>query len=273
VQEFTRPLDFSIKMRQTSGKPECGVVSLFPNSKARHSGYGAGVGWWSNQFGTSAGGKFMGNKVIVHKAAWQTVRIYAAADGKVYYYLNGGLERTITDNKLTKGVIRLGNGCADWEYKDIVLKDKKDTGCANPRQVTVDLGAYYSVAGVTIFNYIGEPARKYCGQKLVISASGAFEGEETAVWDPTEKWGPEETADGHTHVFSPQVARHVRYFCAGNNQDQRGTHLISMDIWGLRDKAPNPQWVNIDQLPGVTVDPGPGVMNACPIAPHPLYHR
>jgi hypothetical protein len=228
VQQFTRPLDVSIKMRQTSGKPECGVVSIFPDSSTRHSGYNAGLGWWGNGFGTAVGGKPHKTKIIVHKAAWQTVRIYAAADGKVYYYLNGALERTETDSKYTKGGIRLGNNCVGWQYKDIVVK----TGQGQNRQ--------------------------YCGQRLAGSTDGFFEGEETELWTPRTKFGPVETSQGHKHAFQPVLARYVRYWCARNSVDN-SVNMLEAAIWGLPDAMPNPDYVNIDQQKGVLVIVGPGM--------------
>ena len=55
-QVFTRPADLSIQIRQNGGSSECGVVSLFPQSNTRHSGYNAGVGWWRKYFGAGIDG-------------------------------------------------------------------------------------------------------------------------------------------------------------------------------------------------------------------------
>ena len=101
-KRFNRPLDMTVQMRQVSGSPECGVVAMFPTSKARHSGYNAGIGWWSNGFGTGAPSPQRAI-IHVHKKDWQTVRIYAAADGNVYFFLNGGLEKVVKDTKYSSG--------------------------------------------------------------------------------------------------------------------------------------------------------------------------
>jgi hypothetical protein len=55
-QTFHRPADMSIQIHQQGGGHECGVVSLFPRSRTRHSGYNAGVGWWGRYFGAGVNG-------------------------------------------------------------------------------------------------------------------------------------------------------------------------------------------------------------------------
>ena len=50
------------------------------------------------------------------------MRIYAAADGNVYFFLNDGLECVVKDNQLSGDVIRLGNNCRDYHYKNLILK-------------------------------------------------------------------------------------------------------------------------------------------------------
>eukprot|EP01047_Picozoa_sp_COSAG01_P073001 COSAG01_NODE_11768_length_1862_cov_217.705048_1_plen_151_part_10 len=63
------------------------------------------------------------------------------------------------------------------------------TSCAQALYMTVDLGAFYEVGSVTVWNYYGD-TRKYCGQKIALSATGSFAGEETVVYDTKQGYGP-----------------------------------------------------------------------------------
>ena len=129
-ETFHRPLDVTVQMRQShgSGSGECGVVSVFPSNEARHSGYNAGMGWWSNRFGAGNGNAHAHGAGVNHANNWHTVRINIAADGKTYYYLNGQLRHTVSDNSAwSAGHIRFGNNCRSFEYKDL-----KVTSTANP---------------------------------------------------------------------------------------------------------------------------------------------
>ena len=105
-------------MRQAhnSGSPECGVVAVFPDSTARHSGYNAGIGWWSDHYGVGHAAATEKSNLI-HGNQWQTVRINVAADGNTYFYLNGELEHTTTDDLGSSGSIRFGNNCRDFDYR------------------------------------------------------------------------------------------------------------------------------------------------------------
>jgi hypothetical protein len=131
-QTFRRPLDVSAKIRQTSGGNECGVMQLFPRNGARHTGYNAGVGWWRNHFGAGVDGRIgrRGNNAGNNLRAWHTVRINAAADGKVYFYINGQLRYSIVDNRYKSGHIRFGKGCRDYQIKDVQVCTGVN-GCLN----------------------------------------------------------------------------------------------------------------------------------------------
>ena len=315
------------------------------------------------------------------------MRIYAAADGNVYFFLNGGLEKVVKDTKYTSGIIRLGNSCRDFEYKGIIVKggdgpkeppkhrwksnfgsfaymfdgccrgalaktwkvigkldtqecqhrcildpkcnaivvngcnqdplcgglcyhfygngqgpilngkcvtngdqvcykrnrvpfvnldqlkgatvvlgpgmSQKDpksfidmnpspasypkspigssTSCQDPRYVTVDLGNYYEVQSATIWNYYAD-SRTYCGQKIALSKTGAFTGEEEVVWNPadptnlppgspqetpTHSYGPAERKEGNHHAWTPAVARYLRYYSSRSNINT-GVHMVEI---------------------------------------------
>ena len=128
-QTFTRPADVTVKLRQNGGDSECGVISVFPQTTAQHSGYTAGIGWWGNEagspghFGAGVDGsiaRYGDNNGTT--STWHTVRINVAADGKVYYYLDNELRYTLADNKYNSGIIRLGNSCRDYQYKVVNVK-------------------------------------------------------------------------------------------------------------------------------------------------------
>ena len=116
-----RPAVLTLKMRQDDARsPECGVAALFPDSTSRHSGYNIGLGWWGNGFGVGAPGAERGSN-FVHGSDWHEVAIDANADGNVYMYLNGVLTKTYANNAYTSGVVRLGNNCRNFQYKDITV--------------------------------------------------------------------------------------------------------------------------------------------------------
>ena len=99
--------------------------------------------------------------------------------------------------------------------------------CATQAYVTIDLGAPQSLTGVTIWHYYGN-SRAYCSQKLAISDSGAFAGEEVVVYDTgtcsgwcsfpivcdggtsgdctPDNYGPTETADGNIFTWDRSPA-------------------------------------------------------------------
>ena len=47
-----------------------------------------------------------------------------AADGKVYFYLDGSLRATRTDFKYTSGVVQLGKNCRHYQYKNLVVRSE-----------------------------------------------------------------------------------------------------------------------------------------------------
>jgi len=140
---FQRPVDMSVDMLQVdTSSDECGVVALFPPSTGRHSGYNAGVGWWGQYFGTGAPGATTSGKMPSTTKEWHTVRINAAADGKVYFYVDGELRRTVDHNQYQSGVIRLGNNCRNFEYKNLVVTEQ-----AQPAASWVELKASNGASG------------------------------------------------------------------------------------------------------------------------------
>ena len=60
--------------------------------------------------------------------------------------------------------------------------------CSTRLYVTIDLQANYLVDGVTIWHYHGD-VRSYCSQKVALSSTGEFNGEEVVVFDTGTEYG------------------------------------------------------------------------------------
>ena len=135
-QIYSRPADLTVQTRQRGGSDECGVVSLFPRSRTRHSGYNAGVGWWGRYFGAGVNGAIGKRGGSGNTNRWQTVRINARADGYVDFYLNGSRRYRVRDNRYRSGVVRLGYGCRNYEFRNLRIKQKaKPLKCSSsPRR-------------------------------------------------------------------------------------------------------------------------------------------
>merc|ERR550514_110523 len=132
-ETFHRPVDMSVELYQIDSSNECGVVALFPQNTNRHSGYNAGVGWWAHYFGAGVDGSITNYGTDGGATSgWQTVRINAAADGNVYYYLGGSLKYTVSDNNYQSGIIRLGNNCRNFQYRNLVVTTNTDAPTPSP---------------------------------------------------------------------------------------------------------------------------------------------
>merc|ERR1712216_507470 len=99
---------------------ECGVVSLFPRSRTRHSGYNAGVGGAIGK----RGGSGSTNR-------WQTVRINARADGYVDFYLNGSRRYRVKDNRYRSGKVRVGFGCRNYRFRNLRVTQGRNIKVTN----------------------------------------------------------------------------------------------------------------------------------------------
>jgi hypothetical protein len=104
-------------------------------------------------------------------------------------------------------------------------------GCDEALYVTVDLGRRYSLTGVRLWHYYAD-ARAYCGQRVSVSRSGAFGGEETVEWDTGSEFGPPESEAGNYVAFDePVVARYVRHYCSGSTANM-GVHFVEVEVFG-----------------------------------------
>jgi hypothetical protein len=124
--------------------------------------------------------------------------------------------------------------------------------CAENAYMTIDLGAVYTTTGATIWHYYGND-RAYCNQKLAVSTTGAFSGEEAVIFDTgacsgwctfpitcenaeagtctPENYGPTEAADGDAYTWDQTPAQYVRHW-SGRGQNS-GVHFMEIDVYGF----------------------------------------
>ena len=124
------------------------------------------------------------------------------------------------------------------------------TDCSTNVYMTVDLGAVYDTTGVTIWHYYGN-GRAYCNQKLAISTTGLFAGEERVIFDtgacsgwcqfPLDpntctgdctpaNYEDTESPDGNPFTWKNTPARYVRHW-SGRGQNT-GVHFMEIDVYG-----------------------------------------
>jgi hypothetical protein len=146
-----------------------------------------------------------------------------------------------------------GDHSSQYGWQAAVYSNQLST-CAESMVATVDLGEVYMTTGATLWRfYYQTTSRAYCNQKLAVSASGEFAGEETVVYeipgcsgwctDPTActnaeagdctaaNYGGFETADGTVLEWDATPARYIRQW-SGRNNENTGSHLSEMTIAG-----------------------------------------
>jgi hypothetical protein len=132
----------------------------------------------------------------------------------------------------------------------------------------VDLGGLYELTGTTIWHFHGtSDKRAYCAQKIAVSTTGAFAGEELVVYDTgtcsgkcecadatdtstcsctgdctMDVLGPVEVEDGNAFsLVGPRTSRtygrYVRHW-SGPSTKNTGIHFMEIDIYGYN---PNSQ--------------------------------
>jgi hypothetical protein len=128
--------------------------------------------------------------------------------------------------------------------------------CAEQAYVTIDLGADHTTTGTTVWHYYGG-ARAYCSQKIAMSATGEFAGEEIVVMDTgtcsgwcsfpitcgnaeagdctTDNYGPTEAGEGNAFTWTPTSGRYVRHW-SGRGQNS-GVHFMEIDVYGCEGVA------------------------------------
>lgn len=79
----------------------------------------------------------------------------------------------------------------------------------------VDLGMDMYVGSVTVWHFYGDP-RRYCNQRIALSETGRFAGEETTIYD-VPGFDFAESAAGNTVQAHGIRGRYVRHWASRNN--------------------------------------------------------
>ena len=82
--------------------------------------------------------------------------------------------------------------------------------------VQVDLKATVELTQLKVWHYFRD-RRAYDGNRIAVSETGAFAGEELVVYDSDLDGTYRETADGKAFCFEPVRARHIRNWLDGNS--------------------------------------------------------
>jgi hypothetical protein len=123
--------------------------------------------------------------------------------------------------------------------------------CADQAYMTIDLGSAHTTTGAAIWHYYGND-RAYCSQKVAMSVTGEFAGEEIVVMDTgtcsgwctfpitctngeagdctPDNYGPTESIDGNTFSWAPTSGRYLRHW-SGRGQNT-GVHFMEIDVYG-----------------------------------------
>eukprot|EP01051_Picozoa_sp_SAG22_P021392 SAG22_NODE_4706_length_1185_cov_4.361878_2_plen_107_part_00 len=75
------------------------------------------------------------------------------------------------------------------------------------------------------------PTRAYCAQKVSVSLTGEFGGEEYVAYDTGTEYGPPESPEGNSISFEPVVAQFVRHWSAGSTVNPY-VHFLEIDVFG-----------------------------------------
>jgi len=110
------------------------------------------------------------------------------------------------------------------------LDDHFGHGMAGHAWVQIDLGSVQKVALVRLWNYFRD-GRTYHGNRLALSATGEFAGEETFVFDSRKDGEYAETADGRIFAFEPIQARYIRSWLDSNTANA-GAQWVELEAYG-----------------------------------------
>ena len=110
------------------------------------------------------------------------------------------------------------------------LDDHFGHGLAGHAWVQIDLGSVEKVAFVRLWNYFRD-GRTYHGNRLALSASGKFAGEETMVFDSRRDGEYAERASGRIFAFEPLDARYIRSWLESNTANA-GAQWVELEAYG-----------------------------------------
>jgi hypothetical protein len=105
--------------------------------------------------------------------------------------------------------------------------------CEESLYITVDLGAVFTLNSVTVWHYYGG-SRAYCGQRIAISSTGFFEGEETIVFETGSDYGDTEVEQGFTMNFPATTGQYIRHWSSRSTANG-GVHFLEIAVMGAPD--------------------------------------
>ena len=96
--------------------------------------------------------------------------------------------------------------------------------------VQVDLGEARPVAAIRLWNYFRD-GRTFQENRIVVSPTGEFQGEETVIFDSTRSGEYAEQPQGRLWFFKPINARYVRSYLNGSTANV-GSQWIELEVFG-----------------------------------------
>jgi len=141
---------------------------------------------------------------------------------------------TMTNLALHQPVTTNSQETITYGKPDVLTDGKLDDhfghGVAGHAWVQVDLGKLEPIAFVRLWNYFRD-GRTYHGNRVAVSPTGAFAGEETVVFDSRQEGEYAETPDGRVFAFEPTRARYVRSWLESNTVND-GAQWIELEVYG-----------------------------------------
>jgi len=96
--------------------------------------------------------------------------------------------------------------------------------------VQVDLGEVRKLGNIRVWHFFRD-GRLYLGNRLAVSATGKFAGEETVVFDSAKDGSYRETRDGRLFTFKPVDARYIRNWLSENTVNS-STQWVEIETYG-----------------------------------------
>ena len=124
--------------------------------------------------------------------------------------ITAGAPALVTDGKLDR---HLGHGYAKA-----------------PTWAQVDLGEVKRLGNIRVWHYYRD-GRSYTGNRLAVSATGEFAGEETVIFDSATAGTYSETKAGRLFTFEPVEARYIRNWLSENTANA-STQWIEIKAYG-----------------------------------------
>ena len=110
------------------------------------------------------------------------------------------------------------------------LNDHFGHGTAGHAWVQVDLETVQPVAFIRLWNYFRD-GRTYHGNRLAVSPTGDFDGEETMIFDSRQHGEYPETIDGRVFAFDAVRARYIRSWLDSNTANP-GAQWVELEAYG-----------------------------------------